>query len=67
MVAAAFSDSLTVLLSGIIIAARLGMVHLLPKHCGGTTQRQLKDEPHTSYIHRGGVVEPQDSGLARHK
>jgi hypothetical protein len=30
------------------------MVHLLAKHCGCTTQRQLKDEPHASYIHRGG-------------
>jgi hypothetical protein len=67
MVAAVFTDSLTVLLSRIVIAAELGMVHLLPKHCGCTTQRQLKDEPHASYIHRGVVVEPQDGGLARHK
>ena len=56
VVAALFTGSLTLLLSRIMTAAELGMVHLLPKHCGCTTQRQLKDEPHASYIHRGEVI-----------
>jgi hypothetical protein len=71
MAAAVFTGSLSVLLSRIIITAGLGMVHLLPKHCGCTTQRQLKALlcPVSCFLYQsGGVVdEPQDSGLARHK